>query len=147
MKIAIASDHAGFKLKEEITLFFKEVGLTIEDKGTFSEDSCDYPDFALKLAQEVADGKAEKGIFICGTGIGGSITANKVKGIRAALCHDEFTAKMSREHNDSNILCLGSRVLTKDKAFRIVDIWLKTKFAGDRHQRRIDLISKIEEGK
>jgi ribose 5-phosphate isomerase B len=144
VKIGIAADHAGFKLKEDIKVFLQENALIFDDLGTFSEDSCDYPNFAFILGNEVASGKSDRGIFICGTGIGGSIAANKVKGIRAALCHDEFTAKMSREHNDSNILCLGSRVLEKEKAIKIVDIWLKTEFAGGRHQRRIDQISKIE---
>lgn len=140
VKIAIGSDHGGFELKAKIAEYLKSKGIKIKDFGTFKNESCDYPVFAKEVALEVANGSFNKGILICGTGIGVSIVANKVKGIRAALCFDTFCAKMSREHNNANILCLGQRVLSQDLALEIVDIWLKTDFEGGRHQRRVDLI-------
>lgn len=141
MKIAIGSDHGGFELKAKIAEYLKSKGIEIKDFGTFTNESCDYPVFAKEVATEVANGSFNKGILICGTGIGVSIVANKIKGIRAALCFDTFCAKMSREHNNANILCLGQRVLSQDLALEIVDIWLKTDFeGGGRHQRRVDLI-------
>ncbi|MFZ5753239.1 MAG: ribose 5-phosphate isomerase B [Bacillota bacterium] len=116
----------------------------IKDFGTHSTDSCDYPDIALPLAQAVAAGEFDKGILICGTGIGISIAANKVPGIRAALCHDTFSARASREHNDANILALGERVIGKGLALEIVDVWLASEFSGGRHQKRVDKIAAIE---
>ncbi len=143
MEIVIASDHAGFRLKE--ILKKKLTGYTFIDAGTDSEDSCDYPDYAEKAGLMVASGKADCGIVICGTGIGISIAANKVKGVRAALCFNEFMAEMSRLHNNSNVLALGARVIGEDLAVRIAEVWLKTGFEGGRHERRVEKIGKIEE--
>lgn len=140
VKIAIGSDHGGFELKERIVEYLKEKGFEFKDFGTFSNASCDYPVFAKEVALEVSKGAFNKGILICGTGIGVSIVANKVKGIRAALCFDSFCAQMSREHNNANILCLGQRVLAQDSALEIVDIWLNTDFEGGRHERRVNMI-------
>ena len=142
MKIAIASDHAGYRLKELIKSSFPDHEFI--DVGTNSEDSCDYPDYAALAGEAVVSGKAERGIVMCGTGIGISVAANKVRGIRAALCFNEFMAEMSRMHNDANVLALGARVIGEDLALRIVDVWLKTSFEGGRHQRRVDKIGKIE---
>jgi len=144
--IAIGSDHAGYELKEEIVKFLQEKGYEVKDFGTSSSScSVDYPDFALTVAEAVINGECEKGILVCGTGIGISISANKIPGIRAALCTDSFMAKMSREHNDANVLALGARVVGTGLALDIVDAWLKTEFAGGRHKTRVDKISKIEE--
>jgi len=145
MKIALGSDHGGYNLKEYIKRYLKENNIEFEDFGTFSTESVDYPDFAEVVAKAVAEGRFDRGILCCGTGIGVAITANKIPGIRAALCTDCFAAKASREHNDSNILCLGERVTGPGLALMIVDIWLKTEFEGGRHKRRVDKISKIEE--
>ncbi len=144
MKIAVGSDHAGFALKEKIKEKLRQEGYEVQDFGTNSTESMDYPDTATPLAAAVAAGVFEKGILVCGSGIGMSITANKQKGIRAALCHNLFTAQSSREHNDANVLCLGERILEPDLALQMVDIWLKTPFAGGRHQRRIDKITAFE---
>jgi len=143
MRIVIASDHAGYRLKG--ILKDKLEGYDFIDAGTDSEDSCDYPDYAEKAALMVASGEADGGIVICGTGIGISIAANKVKGVRAALCFNEFMAEMSRLHNNANVLALGARVIGEDLAVRIAEVWLKTGFEGGRHQRRVDKIGKIEE--
>jgi ribose 5-phosphate isomerase B len=143
MKIVIASDHAGFILKE--ILKKRLAGYTFFDAGTDSEDSCDYPDYAEKAGLMVASGEADCGIVICGTGIGISIAANKVKGVRSALCMNEFMAEMSRLHNNSNVLALGARVIGEDLAVRIAEVWLKTGFEGGRHERRVEKIGKIEE--
>ncbi len=145
MKIALGSDHGGYNLKEEIKSYLTEKGLPFQDFGTHSLDSCDYPDIAVAVAQSVADGTSDRGILVCGTGIGVSIAANKVKGIRAALCHDTFSARASREHNDANILTLGERVIGRGLAMDIVDIWLETAFAGGRHERRVEKIKAVEE--
>ncbi len=142
MKIAIGADHAGFRLKNLIKDHFKEHSFV--DVGTHSEDSCDYPDFAQLVGEEVAAGRVDAGIVICGTGIGISISANKVKGIRAALCTNEFMAEMSRRHNNANVLALGARVIGDDLALRIVKVWLNTGFDGGRHERRVEKITKIE---
>jgi ribose 5-phosphate isomerase B len=144
LRIAIGSDHGGYQLKEEIKKALLEKKYEIKDFGTHSTDSCDYPDIALPLAQAVAAGEFDKGILICGTGIGISIAANKVPGIRAALCHDTFSARASREHNDANILALGERVIGKGLALEIVDVWLASEFSGGRHQKRVDKIAAIE---
>lgn len=147
MKIALGSDHGGFNLKEEIKKWLQEKGYSYEDYGTFSTDSCDYPDLAVAVARAVASGECTQGILVCGTGIGVSIVANKVPGIRAALCHDTFSAKASREHNDANILTLGERVIGKGLALEIVEAWLGASFSGGRHQRRVDKIMALEGNK
>lgn len=144
MKIAIGSDHAGFELKEKIRARLAEQGLAIDDRGTHSLDSCDYPDYALVVAEQVAKDAADSGILVCGSGIGMSIAANKVPGIRAAKVDTEEEAQLAREHNDANILALGARMITEEAAFRIVDRWLATPFAGDRHARRVEKIAAIE---
>lgn len=146
MKIAIGSDHAGYRLKEEIKAHLVQKGPENEiiDCGTISEASVDYPDFAEAVAKRVASGECEKGIIVCGTGIGVSIAANKVKGIRAALCGDVFSARSSRAHNDANILCLGERVVGRGLAMMIVEEWLNTPFEGGRHERRVKKIHEIE---
>lgn len=136
--IAIGSDHGGYALKQEILAELKKQGLAVKDYGCFDETSCDYPVYGKKVAHAVADGECEKGILICGTGIGISLAANKVRGIRAALCTDCFMAEMSRQHNDANILALGARVIGPGLALKIVDTFLHTEFSGDeRHLRRI----------
>lgn len=142
--IAVGSDHGGYALKQQILRYLKENGFEYKDYGCFSEQSVDYPDFALPVAEAVAGGEAERGILVCGTGIGVSIAANKVPGVRAALCHDCFSAKATREHNDSNVLTMGERVIGSGLALEIVDIWLHTPYAGGRHQARIDKITAIE---
>ena len=140
IKIAVGSDHGGLEYKEKILEFLKNKGYETIDEGTYSKESCDYPEFARKVANIVAEKKADKGILICGSGIGMSIAANKVKGIRAALCSETTSARLSREHNNSNILCLGQRLIGETMAFEIVETWLNTEFAGGRHQHRIDII-------
>jgi len=144
MKIALACDHGGFSLKEVIKSYLEELSIEYVDYGTYSEESVDYPDFAYRAAKAIVEGEADRGIFICGTGIGISIAANKVRGIRAALCYNVYAAEMSRRHNDANVLCLGGRVLGTELAKRIVKTWLETPFEGGRHQRRIEKISRIE---
>lgn len=139
-KIIIASDHGGFGLKTRIIEHLKTKGYDITDYGCYSPESCDYPVFAKKVAVEVSNSNDIKGILICGTGIGMSIAANKIIGIRAALCTDTFSARMTRMHNDSNILCLGERVTGTGLALDIVDTWLNTEFEGGRHQKRVDMI-------
>ena len=146
MKIAIASDHGGRELKEKIIVLLKEEGLEVVDYGVDNPESVDYPDYGIKVANAVSKGIAERGILSCGTGIGMSIVANKFPDVRAALCYDMFTARMSRLHNDANILVLGGRVLDKEVALMMVDVWLRTGFEGGRHQRRLDKISEIEKG-
>ena len=144
MKIFIGSDHGGFKLKEKIREYLEELNYEYEDIGTENKESCDYPDFAYKVAKKVAETNS-RGILICGTGIGVSMAANKVKGIRAALAFNEYTAKMSREHNNSNVLCLGERTIKEALAKKIVKVWLDTKFSKEeRHHRRVDKIMKLE---
>ena len=139
--IRIGSDHGGFELKEAVKKHLEERGLEYKDFGTYSADSCDYPVYGRAVAKAVASGECDRGIIICGTGIGISITANKVKGIRAALCSDCFSAQATREHNDANILAMGARVLGEGLALKIVDTFLYTPFSGDpRHVRRISMI-------
>lgn len=139
--IAIGSDHGGFELKEEIKKYLDEKKIPYKDYGTESKDSCDYPEYAKKVAHAVADKECDKGILICGTGIGISIAANKVKGVRAALCHDCFSAQATREHNNANILAMGARVIGPGLALMIVDTFLNTEFSNDeRHIRRINMI-------
>ncbi|MBE7044141.1 MAG: ribose 5-phosphate isomerase B [Ruminococcaceae bacterium] len=142
--IAIGSDHGGFELKQHIMKHLDELGVAYKDFGTYTEDSVDYPDIAKAVAEPIAAGEYEKGILICGTGIGISIAANKIHGIRAALCCDVYSAKMCRQHNDANILCLGGRVTGRELAFLIVDTYLDETFAGDRHQNRINKIHALE---
>lgn len=142
--IAVGSDHGGLALKQAICTLLKERGLEYSDLGTVDDSSVDYPDFGAKVARAVADGGCAMGILVCGTGIGMSIAANKVKGIRAALVHDAFTAQMAKEHNDANILVLGGRVLSVDKGCELVRIWLDSTFEGGRHQGRLDKIHQIE---
>lgn len=144
MKIAIGCDHAGYQLKNEIISHLKDKGVECNDFGTYSEESCDYPEFALKVAESVANGEFKFGILVCGTGIGIGIAANKVPGIRAALCSDTFSAHATREHNNANILTMGARVVGPGLALDIVDTFLSTDFIGGKHQRRIDLITDIE---
>jgi ribose 5-phosphate isomerase B len=137
-KIAVASDHGGFELKEQIKNYIEKYGVDVIDLGTDSEESVDYPDFGAAAGIAVADGTADAAIVICGSGIGISISANKIPGVRAANCWDTYTAKMSRRHNNANVLALGGRVITLDRAVDMVDIWLTTPFDGGRHQKRID---------
>ncbi len=142
--IAIGCDHAGYELKEKIKEYLDNKNIVYKDFGTFSKESCDYPDYAKKVAKSVASNESKKGVLICGSGIGISIAANKVSGIRAALCYEPNLAQMAREHNDANILCLGARVTDLNKAIKILDTFLNTDFEGKRHQRRIEKISEIE---
>ncbi len=143
MKIAIGADHAGYMLKEQVKAFLKSKDIDFKDYGTFKIESCDYPEYAYKVGQAIVNGEADLGILICGTGIGMSITANKIKGIRAALVHNEQTAKLSRQHNDANVLCMGGRILEEEAALKIVDVWLNTSFEGGRHEKRLKLINQL----
>ena len=142
--IAIGSDHGGYRLKEEIKKYLDEKEIKYKDFGCKNEESIDYPNIAEEVAKEVQENKCDKGVLICRSGIGMSIVANKFKGIRCALCHDEFTAKYSRMHNDSNILAMGADDVTVNDAICILRMWLATEFEGGRHKERIDLINKIE---
>ena len=144
--IALASDHAGLPLKKEIMTLLDSMNIAYQDFGTYTADSCDYAKFGQQAAAAVVSGECEKGILCCGTGIGISLAANKMKGIRCVVCSDCFSAKMSREHNDANMLALGARVVGGELARMIVKIWLETEFAGGRHQRRVDQIMAIERG-
>ncbi len=144
MKIAIGSDHGGIHLKEHIKTYLLAKGLEVEDYGTYTEESVDYPDYSAAVAEAVVTKKQDFGILICGTGIGVSIAANKVKGIRAALCGDCFSALMSKEHNNANVLCMGERVVGKGLAEKIVDTYLDGKFQGGRHARRVEKIMNLE---
>ncbi len=141
MKIAFGSDHGGIGLKQVLVAKLEADGHTVIDLGCSSDEAVDYPDFAEKVCGKVLSGEADRGILVCGTGIGMSMAANKHHAIRAALCDNEYMARMSREHNNANILCLGDRVLGKGLAESIVDVWLNTDFSGGRHQRRIDKFS------
>ncbi len=143
-KIAIGADHAGYQLKREVTQYLLVSGYQVEDMGTHSEESVDYPDYAVRVARAVAKGEADLGILICGTGIGMSIAANKVRGVRAALATDCYMARMAREHNDANILCLGGRVLGIGSALDIIQVFLESRFIGERHTRRVSKIQALE---
>ena len=148
--IAIGSDHGGFKLKQHLKQFLKKINREAFDFGCASEESCDYPDLGLPLAKAVASGKYEFGVLVCGTGIGMCMVANKVKGIRAAVVHDEFTARMAKEHNNANIICLGGRVLDEKAAEKIVKVFLESEFDGSRpegarHKNRVDKINRLDE--
>ncbi len=142
MKIAIASDHGGFDLKANLIAYYQEKGLTLQDMGTYSSDSCDYPDIAEKLCRAILAGDAQMGILVCGTGIGISIAANRHKGIRAAILYSDDVARLAREHNNANVAVFGGRTMTKEEACRRMDIFLQTEFEGGRHQRRIDKLDK-----
>lgn len=144
MKIGLGSDHGGFELKKEILDHLNKKGIACEDFGTYTKDSCDYPDYAYKVAKAVVAGTCDLGILVCGTGIGISIAANKVEGIRCAVVSDTFSAEMSRAHNNANILALGERVVGKGLALKIVDTWLEAGFEGGRHTGRVDKIMAIE---
>jgi ribose 5-phosphate isomerase B len=144
MNVAVASDHRGFPAKEDIKSHLLAQGHKVVDAGCDKPESCDYPDTTFAGAKAVASGEVERGIFFCGTGIGTSIAANKVRGVRAALCHDELTAEMSRRHNDANVLCLPADLLGEELIRRLVDVWLTTEYEGGRHQRRLDKISTYE---
>ncbi|HIS44093.1 MAG TPA: ribose 5-phosphate isomerase B [Candidatus Scatomorpha merdigallinarum] len=143
--LAIGSDHGGFALKQEIMKHLTERGIEYHDYGTYSEESCDYPEYGEATARAVASGECDRGIVICGTGIGISLAANKVHGIRCALCGDCYSAEMTRRHNDANMLALGARVLGEGLALKIVDTFLDTPFEGGRHARRIEKLMAIEE--
>ena len=143
MKIALGSDHAGWQEKEKIQALLQKRGYEVIDCGTKSSESCDYPDFAISVAHTVAQGKADRGVLLCGSGIGMSITANKVKGIRAALCVNEEMARLIRLHNNANVLCLGVRTFPENLE-KVVETWINTEFEGGRHQKRIDKIEQVE---
>ena len=144
MRIAIGSDHAGFALKEHLKQTVERLGHTVDDQGTHNEQSVDYPPICLAVARAVADGRAERGIVLGGSGQGEQIAANKVRGIRAALCNDLYTARMSREHNDANVLSMGGRIVAFGLADEILTLWLATPYEGGRHQRRLDQIAAAE---
>jgi ribose 5-phosphate isomerase B len=146
MKIAIGSDHRGFEAKQRIVVTLHQLGHEVMDVGAFGRESVDYPDFAFQVATAVGEGRAERGILICGTGIGMCIAANKVRGVRAAPCHDHITAEMSRRHNDANILCLSADLLGEEQIDRMIRIWLETAFEGGRHSRRVGKITRFEAG-
>lgn len=139
MKIAIGCDHGGIDLKETVSKVIEEMGHQVDDQGCHNSDSVDYPDFAKAVCAKVQAGQCQRGILLCGTGIGMSMVANKFTGIRAALCQEIFSARMSREHNDANVLCMGARIVGTGLAREVVRAWLSTDFAGGRHQRRIDM--------
>ena len=143
-KIIMGCDHAAFQLKETIKAYLTEKGVAVEDVGTHSEDSVDYPDFGIKVASQVSSGAYRRGILICGTGLGMSIVANKFPGVRAAPCHDDLTAEMSRRHNDLNVLCLSGDMLGERLVDRLIEIWLSTPFEGGRHARRVQKIVDLE---
>jgi ribose 5-phosphate isomerase B len=142
--IALGADHAGFELKEALKAWLIDQNYEVLDYGTHSTDPVDYPDYAAYVAEAVADGKVDRGVLVCGTGIGMAIAASKVPGVRAALCADLYTARMSREHNDANVLTLGGRLMGTEMAVDILKMWLATDFAGGRHQRRVDKIIGLE---
>ncbi|MEE1198335.1 MAG: ribose 5-phosphate isomerase B [Acutalibacteraceae bacterium] len=147
MKIAIGCDHGGLEHKNAIVEHLKERGFEVVDFGIYEQKSVDYPEIALKVANSIASGETERGFLVCGTGIGMSLAANKVKGIRAAACSEHFSAKYTRLHNDSNILCLGGRVIGVGTALELADLFVDTEFEGGRHQRRVDMITDIENNK
>jgi len=147
MRIAIGCDHGGIVLKPAVLEYLKANGYEVEDLGSYDNERVDYPVYAKKVAEKVASGDCKKGILLCGTGIGMSIAANKVKGIRAAVLSDEFSAAACSAHNDANVLCLGGRVVSPEKAVKLVDLWLTTPFEGDRHVRRLAMITELDERK
>ena len=147
MRVTVGSDHRGYAVKTRIVELVERLGHEVFDAGTSDAESVDYPDIAATVAERVSSGAADRGILVCGTGIGMSITANKFPGVRAAPCHDDLTAEMSRRHNDLNVLCLSADLLGAKLIDRMVDIWLRTEFEGGRHARRVDKISEIEQRK
>jgi ribose 5-phosphate isomerase B len=147
MQIGLACDHAGFELKEELKAFLKSLGVRAIDMGTFNEDSVDYPDFGVLVAEKVSRGELEKGILVCGTGIGMAMVANKFPRIRAAVANDLYSSRCSREHNDANILIIGGRIVGRDLAKEIMKVWLETPFAGGRHKKRLEKIEALEKEK
>lgn len=144
--IAIGCDHGGINIKNAVIEYMKENGIAYKDFGCYTTESVDYPVYAYQVAKTVADGEAELGIICCGTGIGVSMAANKVKGIRAAVCSDEFCAEMTRRHNNANVMCMGGRVIDEEKAVKLASIFLNTPFEGDRHEKRVNMITEIENG-
>ena len=144
MPLLIASDHGGFALKQKLKSYLESRGFLVKDLGAYSAQRCDYPVFAIAVARKISSGQYRRGIIICKSGIGNSIVANRVAGVRAALCYNETAARLSREHNDSNVLVLGSLFINAAKAKRIAGVWLKTGFSGGRHRRRLNQIRKIE---
>lgn len=140
LKVALGCDHGGFVYKQKIIDYLKARNIEFVDVGTHTREACDYPEIARSVTELVASGQVDRGILVCGTGIGMSIAANKIRGIRAALCGDTYSARVSRAHNNANVLCLGERVIGEHLALDIVDIWLKTGFEGSRHKRRVDII-------
>ena len=144
MRIAVGTDHRGFDIRAKLVELLKQLGHEVLDVGTFSPDSVDYPDIAADVAHKVSRGEVERGILVCGTGLGMCIAANKVRGVRAAPCHDDLTAEMSRRHNDANVLCLSADLLGERLIDRMIEIWLTTPFEGGRHARRVDKIAELE---
>jgi ribose 5-phosphate isomerase B len=147
MKVLIGADHAGFKVKERLKEALRSLGHAVVDLGTGDEDACDYPDFAEKVARAVAAGEGERGVLICGTGIGMAMAANRVPGVLAAVVHDRVTAEMSRRHNDSNVYCAGARILPSGEIESNLRVWLETPFEGGRHSRRVEKIRKLDGGR
>ena len=143
--VALGADHAGFPLKEDLKTWLITHGYDLVDLGTQSADSVDYPDFALGVGSAITAGKADRGVLVCGTGIGMAMAANKVPGVRAAACSDAYTARMSREHNDANVLALGARITSREAAIEILEIWLDAEFAGGRHARRLEKIVALDD--
>jgi ribose 5-phosphate isomerase B len=146
-KIAIGSDHAGYEAKERAKEALASLGVDVVDKGTDSVASVDYPDFGAAVGRAVARGEAERGVLICGSGIGVSIAANKIAGVRAAVCWNEETAKLARQHNDANVLCIGARFIEPELAARMIRVFVETEFDGGRHQQRVDKLTKLDEGR
>ena len=144
LSVALGADHAGWELKEALKSWLMEAGYQVLDFGTHSPDSVDYPDYAQQVGEAVAVGKVDRGVLVCGTGIGMTMAANKIPGVRAALCGDAFTSRMSREHNDANVLALGGRLTDADMGCDILKVWLETAFAGGRHARRVNKIMELE---
>ncbi len=144
MRIAVGTDHRGYYIRSKLVDLLERLGHEVDDVGTFSEEAVDYPDVAAQVAQKVSHGEVDRGVLVCGTGLGMAIAANKFHGVRAAPCHDDLTAEMSRRHNDSNILCLSSDLLGERLIDRMVELWLSTPFEGGRHARRIEKIDEIE---
>lgn len=142
--IALGADHAGLTLKEAVKTWLRSRGDEVVDFGTHTAESVDYPDYASLVADAVSAGTADRGILVCGTGIGMTIAANKIPGVRAATCGDAYTARMAREHNDTNVLALGARVIDSDEAMEVVRVWLETAFAGERHARRVEKLAALE---
>jgi len=144
MRIAVGTDHRGYEIRSKLIDMLERLGHEVDDVGTFTDESVDYPDIAARVARKVSNGEAERGVLVCGTGLGMAIAANKFSGVRAAPCHDDLTAEMSRRHNDSNVLCLSSDLLGERLIDRMVELWLSTPFEGGRHARRVDKIAGLE---